>query len=568
MANDQTIHASEWPVRKVFGSDFRFKIPSYQRPYAWEKQHVAALLEDLIEARDLLPDYFLGSIVLVTDPHGSHDVIDGQQRLTTLTILFAVIADLLPPGDAAHLRPFLMQEANPVQGLPATHRLTVREQEREFFERHVQEPDGLGRLFALDPATLGEVERRIRSNAHTLREILEKFDLQELVGLATYISQHAFLVVVRADQFETAYRIFTVMNDRGLELSASDILKAEVIGRLEDTERRRYAETWEATEEVLGRDSFSDLFSHVRMMELRRKATASILKELQENVVPKYAPREFIDDLVVPYGELLDRIQHASWPGDSPTVRAVNRHLAWLNDIDNFDWIAPLMRWMRLHETDVEAVLAFLCALDRLASSMYVRRVYVQPRVRRYGQLLDTIESGVDVLASSALNLDVAERRETLRVLDGDLYGMSGRVPRYVLKRLDAHLTGSGATWHHEVISIEHVLPQNPGADSEWTNWFDAGMRERWTDRLANLVPLNRGRNSAAQNYEFDRKKHEYFAVEGQAAPFVLTNQVLHLQAWTPDVLESRQRDLLAALATLWDLNDDHELGAPTDPAD
>lgn len=556
MQQDSTIHAHESPVRKVFGDDFRFRIPHYQRPYAWEREHVTALVTDLIDAQDALPDYFLGSLVLVSGDDGFHDVIDGQQRLTTLTLLFAVLAHLLPADKAQHLHPFLRQEANPIQGLSTTYRLTIREQEREFFEKYVQSPAGVTDLLALDTTPLREVERRICDNAKAIHGALQALTAQDLYGLAAYVSQHTFLVVVLAEHIETAYRIFTVMNDRGLELAASDIIKAHVIGAIAEDLRGKYTEEWETHEELLGRDAFSDLFSHIRMITLRRKATSSILKELQDSVLPNYLPDQpepFIDDLVVPYGQLLHEVYRAAWTGGHATE--INRYLRWLNQLDNFDWVPPVLRWMHRLRNNPDEVLQFMRRLDRLASSLFVRRVYVQPRINRYGKLLEEIEAGADVFSSdSPLELDEDEKTRTREVLTGRIYGMSGGAARYILTRLDARLTDAAATWDHDIITVEHVLPQRPPDDSEWTAWFTEDERLYWTHRLANLVVLNRRRNSGASNYDFAKKKQQYFAVDGQSSPFTITNQVLAIPAWTPELLEQRQKTLVDALVDLWDL--------------
>jgi len=93
----QQLEAHQVPLHKIFCSDYDFRIPDYQRPYAWEREQATQLLEDLLEALDRGGDepYFLGSIVLVKHKGVSDaEVIDGQQRLTTLTILLAVLRDL------------------------------------------------------------------------------------------------------------------------------------------------------------------------------------------------------------------------------------------------------------------------------------------------------------------------------------------------------------------------------------------------------------------------------------------------------------------------------------------
>src|SRR3954453_1098325 len=99
------IEAHEVPLHEVFSSDYSFRIPDYQRPYAWEREQAEQLLEDLLDTlrRDEDEPYFLGSVVLVKEPdQASAEVIDGQQRLTTLTILFAVLRDLADAQELEH----------------------------------------------------------------------------------------------------------------------------------------------------------------------------------------------------------------------------------------------------------------------------------------------------------------------------------------------------------------------------------------------------------------------------------------------------------------------------------
>lgn len=97
------IEGAGYPIKKVFSDDFVFNIPNYQRPYAWTTEQTEQLLIDLIDAIgdesteiDRVPPYFLGNIVLIKPIDKSEsEVVDGQQRLTTLTILFAVLKKLL-----------------------------------------------------------------------------------------------------------------------------------------------------------------------------------------------------------------------------------------------------------------------------------------------------------------------------------------------------------------------------------------------------------------------------------------------------------------------------------------
>src|ERR1700733_10307948 len=133
------IEASEKPLLKVFSSDYDFYIPLYQRPYAWTVKEAGELLSDLVD--NMGPDgksieetdpYFLGSIVLVKRDAPPADVVDGQQRLTTLTILFSTLRPLLMKSEADGLTALLYETANPILGTTNRYRMMLRQQDAGF----------------------------------------------------------------------------------------------------------------------------------------------------------------------------------------------------------------------------------------------------------------------------------------------------------------------------------------------------------------------------------------------------------------------------------------------------
>src|SRR5690242_16420558 len=99
--SQMTIHGSEYPVKKIFSDDFFFTIPRYQRPYSWTTEQSEELYQDLLRAihdfkgpvEEVAP-YFMGSILLIKDENPPSEIIDGQQRLTTLTMLLSAIRSL------------------------------------------------------------------------------------------------------------------------------------------------------------------------------------------------------------------------------------------------------------------------------------------------------------------------------------------------------------------------------------------------------------------------------------------------------------------------------------------
>ena len=145
------------------------------------------------------------------------------------------------------------------------------------------------------------------------------------------------------------------------------------------------------------------------------------------------------------------------------------------------------------------------------------------------------------------------EKTHVREAINGPIY-LQPRVCMPLLLRRDSELAEDGVTYEQKVLSVEHVLPQTPSEASVWLDWFpDAEQREAWTHRLANLVLLSRRKNAQAQNFDFERKKNEYFRRNG-VTTFAITSQVLQRADWTLEVLEERQEELTGSLAAAWRL--------------
>ncbi|NHC31938.1 GmrSD restriction endonuclease domain-containing protein [Dermacoccus nishinomiyaensis] len=558
----QTLKAAEINLGKIFSDDFEFEIPEYQRPYAWTTEETLQLLSDLEGALNREDDdepYFLGSIVLVKAPSQARsEVIDGQQRLTTLTILLAVLRDLVDDARLAADIHKLIEEPEVVwDDRPAQARLTLRPRDKEFFKTFVQTPGATAQLAGMSGNKAEtDSQRAVRDNANALREALTVWPQVELQRLFKLMAKRTILVTVSTPDLNSAYRIFSVMNARGLPLAPADIFKAKVVGDIgEEEKRKKYADLWERLEQNLGRREFGELFGYIRTAEHRSRPVRGLLQEFPEQVLNQYLPgrgAQFVDEILKPYAEADLRLVGNAFTGDGPW-ESVNAWLKRLDQLDNDDW-RPVALWaLTRHGDDAEYLSSFLGRLERLAASMLIRRVYSTPRSQRYVELLKQLHEGSG-LESPAFELTDEELTATRERLDGELY-LVRPVRKYVLMRLDSLLAADpGATYDHRVITVEHVLPQRPEPNSGWTQKFDEETAAHWVHRLGNLLLLNRRKNSEASNYDFEMKKHKYFTSTKGVSVFPLTTQVLQEEAWTPEVVQRRHKRLTSLLHDEWRL--------------
>jgi hypothetical protein len=557
-----SLTAHERRISQIFSNEYAFSIPGYQRPYAWGREQAQDLLDDLIgfmrgrtEPVLDMPPYFLGSIVLIKpDASPDADVVDGQQRLTTLTLLLSAIRATVSVKDAADLTHLIYQEGAPILGTQDHFRLLLRPQDREFFQNYVQRAGGFAKLLSLEHQ-LSDSQRRLRDNGRLFSDRIVTMSEEDRARLAQFIVTRCFLVVVSTPDLDSAYRIFSVMNSRGLDLSATDILKAEIIGAIPSEYRDTYTGKWETAEEDLGREAFVDLFSHVRMIYRKSKPQGTLLKEFQAHVSADRDPRKLIDEIILPAARAYEELVDESYVS-SQFAEDVNRHLKWLNRLEYSDWMPPALAYSVAHRGEPEAMRAFFADLERLAYAVTITRMGVNDRIERFSLLTGEIEAGADLAAqASALQLTPAEKIEFYDRLGGPVYDtLPARVRSTLLLRLDDLMSGGGATYDYSTVTVEHVLPQNPGAESVWTVWFpEPDERANWVHRLGNLALLTRKKNSGASNYEFDRKKDAYFA-NGGVSPFALTTQVLGHETWTPSIVAARQLALVGRLADHWRL--------------
>ncbi|MBO4140205.1 DUF262 domain-containing protein [Micromonospora tulbaghiae] len=558
------LKAHEHPLKKIFSADFDFAIPHYQRPYAWGTEQALQLLDDLEDAlvRDAAEPYFLGSLVLVKPDENAPraDVIDGQQRLTTLSILLAVLRDLAKNDDVATvLRDMVLEPGVALDGIKAKPRLLLREQDSGFFKTYVQTPGQLADLLKLsDHALANDSHRAIRDNTKALRERLSSWTGEKRDALAALARNRTFLVVVSTPDLASAHRIFSVMNARGLDLEPSDIFKSEVIGAIDAAQQQEYAKAWETAEQNLGRATFAELFLHLRMIVAKARGQRELLIEFPQQVLNAYTKTgkatSFVDDMLIPYATAYAHLLNQDYDQHDTAWSKVNNWLQRLVQLDNSDWRPPALWALKNYDNDPVFLDAFLRRLERLAASMLLRRVYTTPRVTRYTELLKQLDAGAGI-GAAAFDLSADERQETRERLDGELYKVQP-VRKYVLLRLDELLANSpGVSYQHKIISVEHVLPQRPRSDSQWVEDFTADERALWTHRLANLLLLNRNKNSQAQNYDFATKKEKYFGPAAGVTGFALTTRVIMEPEWTPDVLQRRQAELTGILVKEWELN-------------
>ncbi len=577
----KTLEAHDKLIREIFEGSYQFEIPDYQRPYAWTTEQATELFDDLVSAMEdarnsgAVSQYFLGSIVLIkNDREPVAMVVDGQQRLTTLTMLFAALRAAWEAADYSQgvrsVTPFLYEEGDEMLGKATGYRFTAREEDAVFFRQYIQEPGGIEKL-VINTNKLEDSRLRYRENATLLLARTNTLSPDDRNALWKFLANDCSLVVISTPDLEAAYRIFSVLNNRGLDLAPIDIIKAEVLGSIRriggEDKARVYSKKWSEIESQLGRDAFGDLFVHIRTIYAKQKQRATLVKEFQDHVTEYKKPIDLVDKVVKPYAEVWGFIRDADFEA-TEHAETINEYLSWLNRVDFKDWVPPALVYFKRFREQPKLLVAFFKALERLTYFMLVTKVGVNERIDTFADLTKEIEPEAfdgDLTALKTLDLTDREKREFSTALDGDIYRKLPRARMALMLRLETLVSDGSKKQAFDYLSLEHVLPQTPPAGSDWIKWFpDEDERDSWTHRLANLVPLHVRKNPSASNFDFAIKKSVYFKGKGTASPFVLTQEVRSEKDWTPTLLAERQKRLVDVLDKHWNLAvaDDKASGA------
>ncbi len=560
----RNIDSDKLYVRQIFSNWFR--IPEYQRPYVWEKAQVEELLGDVMDAQKKNPDsdYFLGSMVLCKKETSSNDtkfeecdLLDGQQRVSTLFLIMAVIRDLSQNKQLSDTcQGFIYQEENIFDGTPERIRIVfdIREQVRDFVNEYVRDKKSTEKPEIKSIAEDKNQDISIRNMANAILIIKDFFKENSHEDFFRFLLQKVLLIYVSAGELEDAFRLFTVMNSRGVKLRNSDILKASNLSLIKDSKKRvGYAEKWEDIENYFGED-FDNFLSHLRTILVKQKATVSLLKEFEDNI---YNPRiydrntkeynkiepllkkgEETFDLIIKYKkyyEYLFEEDHFSLQGD---YELYNLLLVMRKGFEADFWIAPLLRYYDKYKNN--NLIQFVKALDNKFAHDWITGFSPTFRIERNNAIIQAIDDSIasdDVLRDPSLNLDLVS--DLTITLQGNIYGK--RSAKYVMLKLDMLLHGHTTKMEMpDTISIEHILPQTPDPSSQWCIDFTDDERAEWCNRLGNLTLISRRKNSSQSNRDYDLKKEKYF--KGNIETFSNSVRVFqNYSQWKVDDIKSNQ---------------------------
>ncbi|CAM1359054.1 conserved hypothetical protein [Tenacibaculum litopenaei] len=547
------ITADKIEVNSLF-NNFWFLIPEYQRSYVWNTDNINDLLDDLWYAFKNKPydEYFLGSLVLKKTSEtkfNEFEVLDGQQRLTTFFMFMAVLRDVAIDDDlkeACHDRIF--QKANKFKKIPERIRLIykIRDNVETFINDYVLENGGSNKTDDLKESSKNKnISISHMANAIlTISKFFSNKSSTEIENFGEFIAEKPVFIYVSTESMEDAFRMFTILNNRGVPLTNADILKSINIGFIENSEQEKYAQIWENIESDLGGD-FDRFLSFIRTIKVKEKARLNLLDEFNENIYTKNKLEkgkktvELIQKHKVNYDKVITFKEDINLENEYKNLLTIMQI-----GLPSTDWIPSLLLYFDKFKK--ENIFHFLEKLEYKFSSDWINQLTPTKRIDNLNSILKAIEkyqTSNDLLKDQ--EIFAVDKTELKRRLSGKVYGR--RFARYILLKYE-YLLGDN-TVHlsdYNTISVEHVLPQNPKLDSQWIKDFSEDERNEWTHKLSNLVLISKRKNSSLSNLDFTEKNRRYF--KGRIDVFPSNKIFQTYNRWNTEILTERQKTMTEKL--------------------
>jgi hypothetical protein len=503
----------------------RLCVPTYQRSYAWKKQQVLELFRDLRRAIESdRPYYFLGSIVGCEDENSADvaEIVDGQQRLATTTILLAAIRDeLVAMGDTESASRFESEVLFKTEGFanPTTEpRLTLSELDDEFFQKRV-----LSRPGSKDrPTNPRRLSHKLIAHAATLaadfvkeltgsRPPVEK--RQQFDKWTRFIRDSARVIFILVPDQADAFMVFETLNDRGLELTIADLTKNYLFSRAGKKNIEKVKSAWTRTVSVLVSSTESEvtkayihhLWSSFHGVTREREMFAEIRKHIDSD----RKAVEFAEQLEQK-AELYAATRNPEadyWKPYGPRVRS---HITVLNRLKVSQIRMLLLAALdQFPQAEIEKILpCFVCWSVRFSvAGGSPGEVEAHYATRALSIRSGAIKNASDLIDSMAPVIPNDPQFRAAFAVESSS-PTSKPIARYYLQCLqrtqenqqDAHLAED-----NEVLgSLEHILPQNPDPN-HWS--IDEQDVERLVWRLGNLALLHHDDNQSRKTNRSQNQK-------------------------------------------------------------
>ena len=561
-------NTSNTTFRQLLGNGLTYRVPRFQRDYSWGSDEWDDLWQDIVGLfeDDSEPAHYLGYLVLQSSDSRRFDIIDGQQRMTTLSVMVLAglshLKDLVEAGlDADNNRRRQEQLQNsyigyldPVTLVPQS-KLELNRHNNRFYQTY------LVPLEHIPSRNLNLSEHQLRKAFGWFKERIKvRVGNQPSSGkdFAEFIDKLAdrlFFTVITVTDELNAFKVFETLNARGVRLSSTDLLKNYLFsiistGDTHETEVQALEDQWERVVGVLGSESFPEFLRIYWNSGHKLVRKTDLFKAVRRNVTTRKEAFSLVRDFDY-YADVYTALRD---PQDS---RWEPKERELLKQLKMFGVRQPVSMLLATYSSFFESKRT---SFTRILLSVLVVSF-------RYNVICSLLTSDQEKIYNDiARNISIGDYtahsqvEEALRRIYPDDAQFKGafvekelkttasrnkKVVRYLLYEIERQCSGQMFDAESATYNLEHILPENPSED--W-NYIDEAKQNRLIYRLGNMTPLETGPNKDIGNAGYAEKKEVF-----EKSDFQITRAIAqHYETWDEQKVESRQKQLAKIAAGIW----------------
>lgn len=566
-------------LNDLFGNDLSYEIPSYQRPYSWaaigksdKDNQVNVMWEDLIthfkNERENI--YFMGSMVLIGEPSSRNfKVVDGQQRLTTLTLLFVAIRCMLEKlkdediveSKRKELKDFIKQVIDNTNSLLFNKKLLGAIEQEKKVKIQITKGYDYDKVLKMalecgnfDTKDGNEEQKKVASRYFANRDyFVQKLEEQFLSeGMFTYeaannlndfidfLKNKVTIVRILSTDFDLAYQIFEVLNNRGLPLSNKDLFRNFIISEMYQAEIEDPEQKW------LQLDNYefnSEFISRYVESTNAKKQRYSAFNDIQDIYMNQFSKTLTESKIQVFYKDIEKTLEHyTNIELELFDNKAIKHRVAFLKNAGNSRYIVNLLIALFKNTAEEVKIIQFLSELE-----LYVIYLLLGPSKRFLPtpifEAIAALNNNKFEVAISKIALQKAEKTDLKDLFDKQIKDNDWAklmIARYVWAiDIDNPKDVISIDLDYKRATLEHIIPQTPDKNTNWLKDFTDDFKKNYTYKLGNMTLLTQRMNSKVKNYDFQRKKESYSKMKLET-----TRDISKLEKIDAAYIENRHKDI------------------------
>ena len=555
--------------RKLLGNGLTYRVPRFQRDYSWDDEQWEDLWQDIlgimIDGGE--PAHYMGYLVLQSDDDKIFDIIDGQQRITTLSIIvlaaLRVLNKIIQDGvDLENtkkrlegLRQTYIGYLDPVTLIPKS-KLTLNRNNDNYYQTYIvpladklplrgfkASEHGLRKAVTWFEDHIKDYVKKMPDHGMTIAQLIDK------------MSDKLFFTVITVTDELNAYKVFETLNARGVRLSATDLLKNYLFSVLYKQNKHEDAlkaldNRWERIVGRLGSESFPDFLRIHWMSRWSFVRQAELFKVIRGKITTD----QHVFELLTNMDADIDTYLALTSPEESEWSKQSKNYASKLKMFSVKQPYPLLIAAKRvLGVADYEDLLRAILVISFRYN--VISNLQSNEQERSYHSETERISSGSHVKLLEILNglrsIYVNDDAFIESFSDKSIAAIqprNRRVISYILGELEKQEYHNILDVEHASITIEHILPRN--SENGWDEFRDNEI-DNFVDRLGNLTLLDKSANSKIGNSSFAEKKNIFAKSAIQMTKQIASDN----NDWTPERLNNRQMKMAKLASSIWRIN-------------